>query len=179
MYFSSLSHVLRRVCRWCLPASTEDRQDVHKTFLPFPCLSFNMAKWALFPPAYGFPVSLEFPFYQMPTTCLHPMFPWAVLLFFYSVVSWTSPGSVWYQPVLASLGWVDFSGGMMCLELQAGIYYDYWDPRNYTKFLIYTQETGHQNPLQWGFRPRPRKYLAYFFRTLLKNRDSFSEVWSS
>lgn len=65
------------------------------------------------------------------------------------------------------------------LQLQAGIYYDYWDPRNYTKFLVYTQPTGHQNPLKWRFRPRPRKYLAYFFRTLLKNRDSFSEVWSS
>ena len=65
-------------------------------------------------------------------------------------------------------------GSTISLELQAGIYYDYWDPRNHTKFLIYSQQTqsGHQNPLKWRFRPRPRKYLAYFFRTLLKNRDS-------
>lgn len=63
-------------------------------------------------------------------------------------------------------------GSVISLELQAGIHYDYWDPRNYTKLLINSQQTGHQNPFKWRFRPRPRKYLAYFFRTLLKNRDS-------
>lgn len=143
---------------WLMSSREYRRQTACPTFLPLYCLPSSPAKCFCFL-RHDFHLSLVPPFYYTPTPCLYPMFPWASLTFSYLLVSWTSLRSVWCQQYKAVASWA-VTGSRISAELQGGTFCDHWGPRDYPRFLKYTQQTwsGYQNLLKWRFRPKPRTF---------------------
>lgn len=138
-------------------------------FLPLSCLPSHRAKWTLISSRKISICS----WCALSPICLHPMFPWASLIFFSN--SW-SAGLVWDQ---CDVNQCKAVPGRVATELQRGICCDYWGPGDDPSLLKYTQQiwSDNQNLLKWRFRPRPRTWLAWVsLRALLKNRDSVSLI---
>lgn len=78
----------------------------------------------------------------MPIPSLPPVFLWAILIFFYSLVSWSSPISRWCQPVQSFFGQQAVPVSGTSLECHGERYFDHQCLRDYSKFLKHIHICG-------------------------------------